>query len=212
MAKYNNGINGPFSGRVGPVIGSSWKGIPYMKSLPIRTKKATAGEKANRARFKIAQQWLKPLLNFVRVGFKGYTPTVEGFIAAKSYLMKNAMEGKGAQSRVNPILMKVSFGDLPLSGNIAMQLSDDKESLQFTWDTKTIERGYEKDQVMMLAYNIEIGRLSFNTFGALRYTGTDSLRLPSGNKKDSTWHIYVAFVAADRSRQSDSVYLGEITF
>ena len=211
MAKFHHGINGPFSGKLGTVVGATWKGIPYMRSLPIRTAKATAGEKANRARFTIAQQWLSPLLDFVRVGFKGYTPTVEGFIAAKSYLMKNAMEGTGAESHVNPILMKVSFGDLSLSDNIALQLSADKKSLQFNWDTAIVKEGSHKDQVMMLAYNIEKRFAYFNTFGALRYTGTDSLKLINA-KKDSTWHIYVAFVAADRSRQSDSVYLGEITF
>ena len=212
MAKFNQGINGPFSGKLGTVVGATWNGIPYMRSLPIRTAKATEGEKANRARFKIAQQWLSPILHFVRVGFAEYTPTVKGFIAAKSYLMKNAMEGTGAESRVNPILMKVSFGDLPLSNNISVQLSEDKESLQFSWDTADVTEGSRKDQVMMLAYNVEKGRAFFNTFGALRYTGTDSLKLPAIAKKDSTWHIYVAFVAADRSRQSDSVYLGEITF
>src|SRR5690349_18847641 len=71
MAKYNQGPTGSFSGKIGPVVGSSWNGIPYMKSKPIRTAKATKGELANRAKFKIAQQWLTPLLDFVRVGWNG---------------------------------------------------------------------------------------------------------------------------------------------
>src|SRR5688572_1493088 len=33
MATYIDGINGNFRGKVGTVIGSSWKGKPYMKSL-----------------------------------------------------------------------------------------------------------------------------------------------------------------------------------
>lgn len=34
MAKIDEGILGPFSGKVGEVIGSSWHGIPYIKSRP----------------------------------------------------------------------------------------------------------------------------------------------------------------------------------
>ena len=34
MAKYSNGINGPFIGKVGNVVGSSRNGVYYMKSLP----------------------------------------------------------------------------------------------------------------------------------------------------------------------------------
>src|SRR6185369_7802908 len=137
MGKLVSGINGPIVGRVGTVSGSSWNGIPYIKGpYKSRTKKISAKEKGNRARFKIAQDWLSPILDFVREGFREYTPTVKGFIAAKSYLMKNAMEGSGADSKVVPSKMLVSYGDLPLAANIAVQLlSQDK--LQFTWDTTT---------------------------------------------------------------------------
>ena len=34
MAKIDEGILGPFSGKVGEVIGSSWHSIPYIKSRP----------------------------------------------------------------------------------------------------------------------------------------------------------------------------------
>ncbi len=34
MAKFNDGINGPFKGKVGTVVGATWKGIHYMRSLP----------------------------------------------------------------------------------------------------------------------------------------------------------------------------------
>jgi hypothetical protein len=44
--------------------------------------------------------------------------------------------------------------------------------------------------------------------GQFRETGAGSLRLPEGKKM--TYHIYLAFLAYDRSRQSDSVYLGAV--
>ena len=209
MGRLVNGINGPIVGKVGTVIGSSYKGVPYLKGpYKPRTKSISDTEKGNRSRFAMAQAWLKPLLPFVRLGFKGYTPMVEGFIAAKSYLMKNAMEGTGADSIINPAKVKVSFGDLPLSENIAAKVIEGNQ-LQFTWDVPTAKGPAQIDQVMMLAYDIKNKMARFNTPGQFRRTGSDILELPQ--IKDRTYHVYAAFVAHDRSRQSDSVYLGEIT-
>src|SRR6516164_6960381 len=111
---YHSLLNG-VSGRFGNVVSSSRNGVAYLKSAhKKRTKKISIKEKANRRRFKLAQEWLKPVTQFVRVGFKGYSPTVQGFIAAKSYLMKNAMDANGT---VDPTLARVSFGTLSNSGN-----------------------------------------------------------------------------------------------
>jgi hypothetical protein len=208
MAKYNQGPTGAFSGKIGPVVGSSWKGIPYMKARPKRSAKATQGELANRAKFKIAQRWLAPLLEFVRVGWKGYTPTVEGFIAAKSYLMKNAMEGTGVETKIIPSKMLVSYGDLPLSENISVQVIEGN-ILQFSWDTATPDKASLSDQAMLLAYDPAHGYNSVfdKPTGQFRYIGSDILRVDSGR----TYQVYMAFLADDRSRQSMSVYLGEIT-
>ncbi|MFI5153930.1 MAG: DUF6266 family protein [Chitinophagales bacterium] len=209
MAKLSNNILGPFSGRIGNVVGSSWKGIPYLKSAHAsRTKKISDKEKANRQKFKLAQEWLTPLLDFVRQGYKGYTPTVEGFVAAKSYLMKNAMEIAGASFRINPEKMKVSVGTLPLSENIAVKPTEDLQ-IQFTWDTTRVQGALDRDQVMMLAYDIEKEQATYTIAGEFRHTG--SATLPAPCNKGAKCHVYLAFVAVDRSRQSDSIYLGEIT-
>jgi hypothetical protein len=206
MARLVNGINGPFVGKVGTVIGSSWKGIPYMKSLnKKRTKRASEKERKNREKFAQAQHWLQPLIHFVRQGFKGYTPTVEGFVAAKSYLLKNAVEKTDTGFFINPSLMKVSFGDLPLPDNIRVELVDNIH-LQFSW--KEPNKNHQYDQAMLLAYNIEKGKVNMKLTGQFRSMESDSLSL---KHQPGTYHVYIAFVAADRSRQSHSVYLGEIT-
>jgi hypothetical protein len=205
MARLINGINGPFIGKVGAVVGSSWKGIPYIKTASERTKRVSEDEKKNREKFKKAQYWLQPLLDFVRQGFKGYTPTVEGFVAAKSYLLKNAIEKTDKGFFINPSLMKVSFGDLPLPDNIRVQLLDNT-LLQFSWEEPNKNHRY--DQAMLLAYNIEKGKANMKLTGQFRSMESDSLSL---KHEPGIYHVYIAFVAADRSRQSHSVYLGEIT-
>ena len=208
MAKFNQGITGPFQGKVGTVIGASWKGIPYMRSLPKkRTIPPTAGELANRKKWALSQQWLKPVQDFVRIGFKGYSLKSEGFIAAKSYLLKNAITGEGETLAIDPARVKLSWGDLPLPNNLQMTRLKGKQ-IQFTWDPKFIDDiSHEGDQIMMLAYNVEKYKVVDDLYGRARAHGSDILKIES---KTGTFHIYVAFVAHDRSRQSESVYMGTV--
>ena len=205
MAIYKNGINGAFSGKLGAVVGATWKGQPYMRSLPSK-RKGPASEAAitSRNKFAMAHNWLKPVLPFVRVGFKGYSATTEGFLAAKSYLLKNAFEANGDNLVINPALVKVSHGDLPLPGNITATRLDSKQ-VQFSWDTSDLNKDNRFDQVMLLAYNIEKGVAFYQVPGQPRMNGGDVLAISPG-----AFHLYVAFVSVDRSRQSESVYLGTI--
>lgn len=208
MAKIPYGINGPIVGTVGSVVGSSWKGEPHIKAkYKKRTKKVTKKELGNRSKFGESQFWLQPITGFVREGFKKYTERVEGFVAAKSYLSHNAWEGNGADMRINPALVKVSYGKLPLSADLAVEKTSDGY-LQFSWDPADVEGGSRYDQAMLLAYDIEHKIALYNTTAQFRTAGSDKLPLDTSTTR--TYHIYMAFTAADRSSQSDSVYLGTI--
>jgi len=206
MGRLLNGPNGYIQGKVGTLIGSSRNGIPYVKGpYKSRTKVVSDKELANRKKFAAAQKWLAPLLEFVRVGFRGYSQRAQGFVVAKSWLLKNAITGEGANLMIDPALVKVSAGDLPNPKTITVILTE-TAGLQFTWDTANDGSG-NYDQIMMLAYDVEKGIAFYKTTGQFRSTGTDVLQLEP--EKISRVHVYAAFNAADRSRQSDSIYLGE---
>lgn len=196
------------NGKVGNIVISSWKGKPYVKSAPgERTTPPTQKEIANRKKWAMAHAWLKPVTEFVREGFKDYTDTVEGFIAAKSYLLKNAFEGSAPDYTINPALVKISYGELPLPQHINVRQNANKE-LEFTWDTNDIEYANKYDQVMLLAYDIEGGYAYTRLAGQLRMNGSDTINVQRGFNK--TLHLYIAFVSADRSSRSNSLYLGPI--
>ena len=208
MGKLNSGLQGSFGGQVGKVVGSSWKGIPYIKSAyKSRTKKISKKEVANRNKFGMAQEWLKPLLPFVREGFKGYSETVEGYLAAKSWLLRNCFTGDGSNIRIDPALMKVSSGELLLPGD--MTVGQTKAGhLQFTWDSTPIPETSGQDQAMLLAYDVENKVAWYTLTGQFRSVGSDTLEIDT--KPGRTYQVYLAFTAADRTRQSDSAYLGEL--
>jgi hypothetical protein len=208
MGRLINGINGPIQGKIGKVSGSSRNGIPYVKGpYKNRTLKVSAKELANRKKFAAAQAWLGPILDFVREGFRGYSQRSHGFIAAKSWLLKNAFINDASGFRIDPALIKVSSGDLPLPQNLAVRLTENGD-LKFTWVPNDITwEGAAVDQIMMLAYDVEKRSVHMNTTGQFRNTGSDIL--PLFGSRGKNFHVYAAFNAADRSRQSDSVYLGE---
>jgi Family of unknown function (DUF6266) len=208
MGTLINGINGHIRGKVGTAIGSSRNGIPYIKGpYSSRTKTVSERELANRKKFADAQAWLQPLLYFVQVGFRGYSQRSHGFIAAKSLLLKNSFEPTESGLRINPALVKVSSGTLPLPENLTVSLTEAGD-FSFTWDPVLKEdRNASHDQIMMLAYDVEAEYAKFTTTGQFFKTGADILSVAGGKGKN--FHVYAAFNAYDRSQQSDSVYLGE---
>lgn len=211
MGKLIGGLNGPFIGKVGEVIGSSRNGVPYMKGLYKKRKKEVSQEEIfNRRKFATAQLWLKPLLPFVRIGFNGYSGKAGGFISAKSHLMRNVLKTEGNEIIIDPAHVKVSWGDLPIAEDAAFSRTGPKE-LTFSWKTVPMQDKHGRDQVMILAYCVEEAKSVYLFPGQFRFVGRDILSIYEEMPPGSLLHIYIAFIASDRSRQSTSLYLGTET-
>jgi hypothetical protein len=207
MGKLKKGINGPFTGKIGTVHGSSYNGVPYVKGPhKKRTKDISDKERANRIKFDVAQKWLSPLTGFVREGFKGYSPTAQGFVAAKSHLLRNAMKGEAPDFSIDPARVQLSYGNLDLPQNITLEKSGPVE-ITIRWDAGRTRNSNRHDQVMWVAYDLNDGYAAFNTTYEFRHKGSCTLTF----SKDRTWHFWFAMNADDRSRQSNSVYLGEVS-
>lgn len=216
MARMKKGIHGSISGKIGDIVGSSWRGIDYIKSKPKRTKPATEGELKNQFVFAYTQYWLQPIKEFLKAGFRNDTHTVFGVNAAKSYLHKHALTKDGFNSKIHPERMKVSVGDLPLSDAIKVEKTSPNE-LTFSWDKGFIKGANPQDQIMLLAYHftdeeeLVTGNVCGTIAGQLRDVGSAKLIIePNIKEPNLIYHIYAAFSAFDRSRQSDSIYLGTI--
>src|SRR5690606_15791091 len=130
MARYLHGINGPLVGRLGNLVASSWRGIPYLKTRPDRKKAFNQNELANQGSFGNSSQWLSPLTPFLRAGFKGDNPRMWGFNGAKSYLRARALITDGDRNVVDPSKVLISQGNLPLGKRCEMHF--DKDSSEFT--------------------------------------------------------------------------------
>lgn len=206
MAIAKNGPNGSLSGKFGSVIAYTLNGQDIIKGLPKkRTKKPSAKEQANRDKFAQMQAWLAPILAFLQIGFKGYAPTFQGFVAAKSYNSKQAfVQKEDGTWFIDPVLALVSFGTLPLPKTISMEHKDDE--ISFTWST---EGSHELSHAMLLAHMPDTRKMECNLAAAKRSEGKASLSI-SELEKGYEAHLYIAFVNYNHSAQSNSYYLGTI--
>jgi hypothetical protein len=205
MARLIAGVNGPISGKLGTAVAATWKGRPYLRSLPTRNLKTKPAESPAKTKFKTLHNWLQPLLDYVREGFRGYSETVEGYNAAKSYNLRNAFVLEKEKWVLDPSLLLVSHGDLELPENIGCYI--DGKQLHFRWDENPSINNDQFDQAMLLAYDPDTRLVELNTTGEFRKTGKAVLKVfNKGN-----YHVYIAFRSHDRSRQSNSQYLGVVT-
>jgi hypothetical protein len=205
MASYKEGAMGPFHGKLGNIIGGTWKGKPYMRLRPDRRAKPSPREQLNRDKFKTLHLYLQPLVDIVRAGFKGYSRMVEGYNAAKSYNLKNAFTLVKGVYELDPAKVLLSYGTLRLPENISCELIG--RELHFTWENNqhaSIE--HPDDRTMLVAYQPDNyrPRKEFTISGARRKEAKDMLLL----KAPGTYHVYFALTDEERSRQSNSVYLG----
>lgn len=206
MARIKRGILGGVSGTVGPVVGYRWRGKDFVRSKPRpRTSAPTTKELKNREKFSYVQQWLQPLTEFLRVGFKDFHEDYEGFVAAKSVNAKNAIIGFSPYFQIDPSKALVSYGDMS-QARYATATSEEPDYLTFKWSGGNFEYN---DRAMLVAYDITGQFASFNTCSERADGGYAKLRL-AGDLSGKHLDVYLAFVSEDRKRRSNSQYLGLI--
>jgi hypothetical protein len=134
MAIISKGILGAYYGKVGEVVGSSWRGINYVKSLPRKIKR-TASEKAlnQRAKFAMVAGFLKPLREFLKKSFndKGLE-----FMTSSNYvtsqLLKNAIVGKLPSLTFDYSKVELSKGMISKLMNLTYENVDNKILVNWT--------------------------------------------------------------------------------
>lgn len=113
MGTYKNGISGSFSGKIGTVVGSTWNGIDYMRSLPRRSKRApTEGQKAQRMKLALAINFLSPVSELVNTGFRNEAVKKSGFNVATSNFINEAIIGVYPEFLVDYSKVLISSGNL----------------------------------------------------------------------------------------------------
>ncbi len=210
MATYKKGILGVFSGKVGTVVGSSWKGISYMKSLPkASSKKPSQLQLDQRLRFTLVANFLRPIQAITRIG---YGTRVVGNLtthnAAVSYHLAEAVVGNTPNFEIDYPKVIFSRGELP-SVAVPNLVAVAGGELNFSWsDNSMANLAQATDRAVLLVYCEATKEFVFDDTATRALAGATMILPP--NFVGKTLHAWMAFFAADEKQVSTSVYLGTV--
>jgi hypothetical protein len=203
MGVIKQGILGGFSGKVANVVGSSWKGIPVIKSLPLSVANPrTASQTAQRTKFasvvtfasSILAVVVKPLWDRFAQGQSGYNAFVSANIdnfdedGLSDFAELKISSGKMASTAIDSV--QANSG-----GNTAiLAWSDDSgEGLKLASDVPFA--------IVVDEDGIVIGQANS---GATRSLGGLPILLDRDLANGETVHVYLAFRRADGTVVSDT--------
>ena len=211
MGKIAQGILGGLSGKVGNVIGGSWKGIDYIRIKPSSVANPRTEAQVNqRNKFSATIEFLQPNKDFLNVGFKAFAVKKTAFNAAMSYVLGNAITGTAPNFIVDYSSALLSKGNLsnPLNGSVDLATAN---QVTFNWDDNSLDgNANTTDKSMVLAYNPSKKESIYILDGAIRSATSQILTLPTSYTGD-TVELFMAFVSIDGKIVSNSVYLGSGT-
>lgn len=211
MANYNQGILGPFSGKVGPVVGSTWKGRQVMKGRPYPKKKVTPStlQAMIQQRFTVISRFLRPLGGYISMGMKFAAKAAA--ITPRNYAtkrnMENSMNLSGGVWSVVPSTIEISEGNF---GNVeSLLLAQAANNLNVTWTNNAgptigVTTGgrnvvlHDSDKVWAIAYNVEKNEVSLPSSGAgSRDDASAVIPRPSSWVAGDHVHLYVFVMAQE---------------
>lgn len=206
MGEIKRGILGGFSGRVGTVVGSTWKKVSYMRALALSVANPrTLPQRRQRGKFALTLAFLRTLTPYLRVGYKPQAKTCTAFNAAMSYNMRYAMTGEYPDIGVDYRRVMVARGSLTPVFDVTATKADGKISMTWT-DNSGMGDAFATDLAMPLAYNKKLAVAVYDFAAATRDAAALELTLPA-DWGDDPLAVYLAFRSKDNRSVTNSICL-----
>ena len=211
MATFEKGILGAFSGKVGNVVGSRWRGKNVMRSLPQRgSYTATAKQEEQRQKFKVVIGFLSPLVAILSRYFGAPQGDKSRSNLATSYHLKNAVVTTPTGTVMDYAKVLISKGDLRgIDGGTIVAAA--RQTLNFGWqDNSGQGKATATDTLMVVVYAPDLNLFYTNTAVATRDATTASVTLPNYMASFEV-EVWVSFSKPDTNFAAISTYMGAVT-
>lgn len=205
MGTIKRGILGGFSGKVGNVVGTAWKGIAVMKSMPLSVANPdSAGQRDQRGKFKqcvavasvLLGSIVKPLWDRFAQSMSGFNDFVRSNLGCFTELE--------FASPQNLIISKGVIAKIP-SMTVETELPLPNLDLVFT-TTPPNSQGSASDIAYACVYNARNGDWGVQVSNSARSTGMITVHMPKGLLADDVLHCYLAFKSEDGTKASETTY------
>ena len=210
MGTYNKGILGAFSGKIGPVVGATWRGKDIMRSLPRKTNRAaTALQLQQRDKFAMVTEFITPINSIVSQYFGNNKGDKTRRNQAMSYLLKEAITYVDPNLVWNFNKVLISRGDL-LGFDAMTATAGAAESIDFAWtDNSGQGNATTTDKLVLVVYEETSKTTVYSLDAGKRNQGTANLIVPA-YLSGLTVQVWAAFVAVDNKLYATSQYLGAV--
>ncbi len=212
MARFLKGINGAYSGKVGSVIGSNWRGVDYVRSLSrISKKKISDAQLEQRSKFAVAVAFLSPIMDLLKLGYSDKLQgKATGYNKALQYLMKNGgVTGTYPTFEIDFEKIVIAKGSL---SNVMAPVWEETfpQEIGLSWSPELNKySAFVDDSVILLVYNKSKNFFSILE-SATRADAAVSFTLPPSYAGDKLVG-WVFTGHRDGVKTSPSIYLGELT-
>lgn len=211
MAKFKKGILGPFSGKLGSIVGASWMGIPYLRQAPKKTAKPvpkSVAQLANQQKMKFVNQLLVPFHPYINIGFANLAIQKTALNVAYSINFHQAITGVHPNLGVDYSKMVISRGDLPGLKDPVLSLTA-SDVIAINWAQNTNSRASFDDQLMLVVYCPAL-HLADGFIGGVKRTDKQCHYKFLPELVGKTLEVYLSVTSSNRKKIANSIYLGRI--
>ncbi|TYA59016.1 DUF6266 family protein [Formosa maritima] len=208
MGTYNNGILGGFSGKVGPVVGATWRNKQIIRSRPSKPSNSpTPAQQRQRDKMALVSGFLIGLKPLLQETFESNTGNSTAFNNAMAYHLTNAVLETSGNLQIN--YSKVLIGMGGLCGLDAPTLSlTNPTTVALNWiDNSNQGYAYPDDRLIVVAYAPEWHLFDIMSQGYSREDGSGEVSVPEtfiGLKV----HFWASFYSETYKQSATSRYLG----
>lgn len=209
MAKFINGAIGTFSGKVGSIIGSSWRDIHYMRGLPKkRTKPFTEAQLAQQQRFSLMGKFLLPLKGLFEIGF------------AKAYVGESTLFNQAMAANLPAVTgdypdftldySKVKFSNGGLLPPRGVTVTTGEHEVTVAWRSSiTTFNGNADDDVYVLLYDSEL-QLFYTTDEVVQRSVGEAVIAVDDDTVGHAAEVWLFCVSREGETISNTVYGGSV--
>ncbi len=209
MATFEKGILGGFSGKVGNVVGGTWKGKSYMRSVPgKRTKPSSVKQLVQQAKFSLIVLFFHTFSGLLNLSFRSFAVKVTGFNSAVAYGLKNAVTGNYPAFDIAYPQVLIARGDLPNATN-PKAAATGSGFINFDWVSNAgVGLAKATDKTILLIYCPALKQAIYTVGSSTRITVAEKLDVsPFTGQGVET---YISFISEDEKDVATSVYTGHV--
>ena len=208
MAIISKGILGGFHGKVGEIVGSSWRGINVIRSLPKRVKRASTEKQIiQRAKFSLVIAFIKPLREFLLKSYNDRSlKQLTSTNLISSEILREAVKGEYPNLILDYSKITISKGSLTQLPDLNYVKTE--KTLDLTWKSNEGLLGETKALnvfgIIFSEKNRNFSLIKIGTYNLLK----GSINLDT-YKKGEKFVVWLFNSDEPNVKFSDSIFLGE---